>query len=229
MRTNRIQPVLRVRLSPLPALVILGILLALGGSASAAGPLTATGTATGRLAEGQTVDIRIEVHHAEGWQQVSEIELDLALRGKPLEQLVIDPTHDSVVLKGEAGPAALGQPSQFVGPYFRLDPATIALAAKGKRLTLSFPVTIVAAPPPDAKLTLQVRGFDLSKAGPIALTAPVETESGFSWGTLALAATAALFLGGVIGGTFASRRRPPSKPSVYAAVRRRIDEERVVR
>jgi hypothetical protein len=209
--------------------VLLTTLAALGAarSAAAASPLTATGSVTGRLAKGQTVQIKIEVHHADGWQQVSEIELDLALRGKALEQLVIDPTHDSVVLQGEAGPTALGQSSPFVGPYFRLDPATIAIAAKGKRLTLSFPITIAAAPPPDAKLTLQVRGFDLTKAGPIALTAPVQNESGFSWGTLALAATAALFLGGVLGGTFASRRRPPSRPSVYAAVRRRIDEERV--
>ena len=54
-------------------------------------------------------------------------------------------------------------------------------------------------------------------------------EFGFSWGTLGLAAAAALFLGGVIGGTFGARRRPPQKPSVYVTVRRRLDEERAAR
>ena len=200
-----------------------------GGRATAASPLSARGSVAGNLARGQTVQIRIEVHHAGGWQQISEVELSLALRGKPLEQILIDPTNDSVVLQGEAGPAALGEPSPFVGPYFRLDPASIAFSAKGQLLTLSFPLTLRAALPEGANLTLQARGFDLSKAGPIALTAPVESASGFSWGTLALAASAALFLGGVIGGTFASRRRPPPTPSVYGAVRRRLDEERAAR
>jgi hypothetical protein len=210
------------------------ILAALGagwtlGSAAGASPLSATGYATGGLSAGQTVQVHIDVRHTGGWQQISEIELDLTLQGKPLEQLVFDPTHDSVVLQGEAGPAALGEPSPFVGPYFRLDPAAVAIAAKGERLTLSIPITIVAAPPTDARLTLLVRGFDLSKAGPLAVTAPVKADSGFTWGTLGLAVAVALFLGGVFGGTFASRRRPPQRPSVYTAVRRRIDDERAAR
>ena len=215
------------------ALLVLAAVAVLGGlgagRASAAPPLTASGSVAGNLARGQTVQVRLEVRHADGWQKISEIELSLALRGKPLEQLVIDPTNDSVVLQGEAGPTALGEPSPFVGSYFRLDPATIAFSAKGQRLTLTVPITLGAAPPAGAKLLLQVRGFDLSKAGPIALTPPVQDASGFSWGTLALAASAALFLGGFVGGTFASRRRPPPKPSVYGTIRRRLDEERAAR
>jgi hypothetical protein len=209
------------------ALVLMG--WAFVGSAGGASPLSATGNATGGLSAGQTVQVHIVVRHSDGWQMISEIELDLTLQGKPLEQLVFDPTHDSIVLVGEAGPAALGEPSPFVGPYFRLDPAAVAVAAKGQRLTLTIPITIAAAPPTDARLTLLVRGSDLSKAGPVDVTAPVKAHSGFTWGTLGLAVAAALFLGGVVGGTFASRRRPAERPSVYAAVRRRIDDERAAR
>ena len=215
-----------------PVGVLVGAFLALAASgipSTTASPLSATGSVTGALAAGETVHVSLAVQHTDGWQQISEVEVDLTLRGRPLEQLVIDPTNDSVVLVGVAGPVALGQPARFVGSYFRVDPATIGLTAKGQRLTLAIPIDIRAAPPPGARLTLQARGFDVTRTRPLALTAPVNDRSGFSWGTLGVAVAAALFLGGVVGGTFASRRRPPQRPSVYAAVRRRLDEERASR
>jgi hypothetical protein len=46
---------------------------------------------------------------------------------------------------------------------------------------------------------------------------------GFSWGTLATAAMAALFAGALLGGVFGSRRRRVPTVSVYAAVKRRMD------
>jgi hypothetical protein len=181
---------------------------------------------TGSLAAGQAVQIRLVISHSRGWQQISEVEVDLSLRGKPLEQLVIDPTHDSVVLQGVAGPVALGEQAAFAGTFFRVDPATIGLTAKGQRLTLTIPMTIRAEPPPGARLTLQATGFDVTRTKQLALTAAVQQKSGFSWGALGAAIAAALFVGSFLGGLVASRRRPVPRASVYAAVQRRLEQER---
>jgi hypothetical protein len=198
----------------------------LAGGALAASPLTATGQATGSLEAGHTVQLQLNVTHEGGWQQVSEVEVDLSLRGKPLEQLVIDPTHYSVVLEGEAGPAAFGDHAAFKGQYFELDPASIGISAKGQKLGLSIPLTVTVRPPPEARLTLIARGFDLSTTGPKALTPPVGTPRSFSWGLLAAAVLGALFAGSFLGSLVASRRRPAPRLSVYSTVQRRIEEER---
>src|SRR5438045_1735013 len=58
-----------------------------------ASAISATGTVSGELQQGQVLSVRLSVQHSGGWQEVSEIEVDLELRGKALEQLVIDPTH----------------------------------------------------------------------------------------------------------------------------------------
>src|SRR2546428_326280 len=50
-------------------------------------------------------------------------------------------------------------------------------------------------------------------------------RKGFSWGTLATAVVAALFVGSLVGGLFGSKRRPAPRISVYSAVQRRIEEE----
>jgi hypothetical protein len=228
--TNRIQAVAR---SPIRISVVAVILAALapGSSAAAASasPLSASGSVTGTLQAGRSVQVRLTVRHTGGWQQVSEVEIDLDLRGRPLEQLVIDPTHDAVVLAGEAGPAALGEHLTFTGVYFVLNPAAITLTARGQRISLSIPIRIRTDPPPAARLTLQARGFDVTQTRPIGLTAPVHSSGGFSWGTLAAAIAGALFAGGFLGGLFASRRRPPARPSIYAAVQRRLEQERSTR
>jgi hypothetical protein len=200
--------------------------LLLGGVALAASPLTATGVATGSLAAGHTVQLQLSISHEGGWQQVSEVEVDLALRGRALEQLVIDPTHYSVVLQGEAGPAAFGDHAAFTGQYFRLDPASIGISAKGPKLGLSIPLSVTVQPPPGARLTLTARGFDLTTTGPTSLTPPVRTPRSFSWGLLAAAVLGALFAGSFLGSVVASRRRPPPRLSVYSTVQRRIEEER---
>ena len=76
--------------------------------------------------------------------------------------------------------------------------------------------------------------FQLSATDQSGTTATVSTTAvsatasgGFSWGTLATAVVAALFIGSLVGGLFASRRRPAApKISVYSAVQRRIEQER---
>src|SRR5437660_831480 len=59
-----------------------------------------------------------------------------------------------------------------------------------------------------------------------ALTPPVKSAVGFSWGTLGLAIAVALFAGAFVGNLFTSRRRPAPRPSLYGAVQRRMAEEK---
>jgi hypothetical protein len=211
-----------------PLLLLVASLLALAATPSWAqqGPLTATGTVAGDLRGGETVLVRLVVRHAGGWQEIDEIEVDLVLRGVALEQFVIDPTHVSVLLEGKAGPDALGGPSVLNGSFFSVNAASIGFSARANQVSLTIPLRIREVPPPGARLTYQAHGFDRSSTPERPLTPPVETDGGFSWGTLLVAAIAALFVGSYLGSTFASRRRPPPRPSVYAAVQRRLEQER---
>ncbi|HJP67029.1 MAG TPA: hypothetical protein VKA30_12085 [Actinomycetota bacterium] len=195
-------------------------------AAAAAGPLTATGTVTGVLKAGQALQVHLVVKHTGGWQKIEDVEVALLLRGVPLETVVVDPTHVSVVIEGKAGPAALGETQQLVGSFLSLNAGTVGLSAKGDQLSLTLPMQVRGTPPGGARLTYQAKGFDLTSTTVRNLTPPAESGGGFSWGTLAVAAAAALFAGSFLGGTFASRRRPPIRPSVYATVQRRLEEER---
>lgn len=211
---------------PLAMAAMLLVLSAPGPPRAAEGSLTANGTVTGDLRSGQAVQIRLVVRHSAGWQRVEEVEIDLELRGVPLERVVIDPTNVSVLIEGKAGPSALGEPELLNGTFLSLNAGSVGLSAKGQRLTLTVPMQVRGDPPGGARLAYQARGFDLTATPRRALTPPVESHQGFSWGTLAVAAAAALFAGSFLGSTFASRRRPPPRPSVYAAVERRLEGER---
>lgn len=209
---------------------LLVLLLALGLVVPMAraqeGPLSATGTVTGDLKRGETVQVRLVVRHSEGWQKIDHVEVDLTLRGVALERIVVDPTHVSVLIDGKAGPDGLGAEAVLNGNFFSVNAQSIGFSARGNQVTLTIPIRVREAPPAGARLTYQARGFDLASTPERPLGPPVESDDGFSWGTLLVAAIAALFVGSYLGSTFASRRRPPPRPSVYAAVQRRLEQER---
>jgi hypothetical protein len=190
------------------------------------GPLTATGTVIGTLKAGQTLQVRLVVRHLAGWQQVEEVEVDLQLRGVALEKVILDPTRVSAVIEGAAGPTALGDPTVLTGHFLSVNAKAIGFSARGNQLILTVPMQLRGTPPVGARLIYQARGFDGATTPVRALGPPAGSNAGFSWGTLAVAAAAALFVGGYVGSTFASRRRPPPRPSVYATVQRRLEQER---
>jgi hypothetical protein len=208
------------------ALLVLAVGFAVPMAHAQEGPLTATGTVAGELQPGQTVVARLDVRHTGGWQEIDVIEVGLVLRGVSLERIVVDPTHASVLIEGTAGPDALGAPTVLDGRFVSVNAESIVFAAQGDRVRLTIPIRVRNAPPAGARLTYQARGFDLSSTEERPLTPPVESDGGFSWGTLLVAAIGALFVGSYLGSTFASRRRPPPRPSVYAAVQRRLEQER---
>jgi hypothetical protein len=202
-------------------------LVVLPGSAMAAkSDLTGRGTVEGDLTAGTLLHVDLRLQHAKGWQHIEGIEVSLALHGGTLERLQIFPTQSSLAIVGAGAPASLGQSTEVRGDYFAVNPAQVSLAARGRSIRLIIPIRLRVEPPTGARLEFSASAVPVASLGPKALTPPVESNSGFSWGTLGLAIAVALFAGGFLGNVFAGRRRPPKGPSVYAAVARKLAEER---
>jgi hypothetical protein len=194
---------------------------------AASTPIKATGHVTGDVRQGTPLVVTVTATHTGGWQDIAEVRVELALRGRPLDSVSVDPTNVSIAIPGSAGPHLLGEAHRMVGSFFVIEGAGVTISARGDRLTLRLPLTLSAEPPPGARLTYRVDGSDVTTTGDRFLTAPVATDrGGFSWGTLGAAVAGALLAGAVLGNTFASSRRKAVRPSVYAAVQRRIEQER---
>jgi hypothetical protein len=215
-------------LTLLPAPFVANGAMAQGATAQSS-PLSASGHVIGNLRSGQLLRVTLDVRHTDGWQRIEEVGVALQLHGTSLEELVIEPTLGSIEIRGVTSPVALGNASVLRGTFLEVRVSAVSLTAKGADLRLSIPIRLRTAPPPGGRLTYEARGFDVTSTGAKSLTPPVESNGGFSWGTLALAIVVALFAGSLVGGTFASRRRPAVRPSVYATIRRRLDEERAPR
>jgi hypothetical protein len=200
-----------------------------GPAFAAAARLTATGHVTGPLKTGSVLMVTLQVQHTGGWQKIQTVQVQLELRGQQLDEFTFDPVGLSVDIAGGGPAIPLGQIATIEGLYFSVNVASINISAHGKVIGLTVPLRLRAAPPTGARLTYSADGLEVPDLVPRALTPPVEADSGFSWGTLGAAIAAALFAGSLIGGTFTSHRRAPQRPSVYAAVQRRMQEERARR
>jgi hypothetical protein len=200
--------------------------VALAASPTSSPKLTGAGTVTGTLTPKSLLTVKLHVEHSQGWQHIQVIDVLLELRGSTIDQIEITPTTSSVQILGGSAPASLGQAAELQGAYFRVNPAQVAFSARGKQLLVTLPLHLGAAPPPGARLAFSATAVPVATLGPKSLTPPVKSNSGFSWGTLGLAIAVALFAGGFAGSIFAGRRRPAPRPSIYAAVERRLAEER---
>jgi hypothetical protein len=211
---------------------IVGLLIAVSSSAplaAAAPAVQRSGQVTGDFSPGKVVTVHIAITHPQGWQAVQSVEIALRLRGSTLDEIQFTASELSLSIAGDGGPVVLGQPGTLHGRYFRVDNSKAALQASGKRLGLTMPITLTAAPPPGGRLFYSYSALGVPAPGFLALTPPVKAKAGFSWGTLGLAVAVALFAGGFVGNLVASNRRRQQGPSVYAAVARRLDEERARR
>ncbi|MBI2237701.1 MAG: hypothetical protein HYU54_04140 [Actinobacteria bacterium] len=97
----------------------------------------------------------------------------------------------------------------------------------GARLEFLARLEVLKPIPEDARFRLTAED-DFGATATVTRSANVggRGEGGLPWGSVILAVAVALFAGGFLGNLLASRRRLPPTPSIYAAVRRRIDEER---
>jgi hypothetical protein len=186
----------------------------------------ASGSVTGDLKAGNVLGVDLKLNHSGGWQNFQEVQVALRIRGRPLDRLLFDPSDLSLSIIGDGPAASLTQPEKLRGPFFSVNTAGVAIQTKGDELNLTIPIKLLVDPPPGARLFYTFAANGVPTQGFKALTPPVEATSGFSWGTLGLVIAVALFAGGFVGNLFSSRRRAPQRPSIYAAVQRRLEEER---
>jgi hypothetical protein len=188
--------------------------------------LSGHGTVAGDLAAGNTVVVQLQIRHSGGWQHIDEVDVDLELHGSVIESLQFAPTQSSLAIVGDGAPASLGQTTKISGAYFTIDPSKVALTARGQDLRVRIPIALRNDPPPGARMTFEASAVPLDSLGPKALTPPVESSSGFSWGALGTAALAALLIGAFVGNVVGVRRRPVQRVNVYGAVQRRLSQEK---
>jgi hypothetical protein len=216
----------RVRGSIRGGFLLVLVLVAGVGRASASPALSATGTVEGALKTGDTLTVRLVIVHRLGWQHIQEIDINLELRNRSLDLLRFTPPLSTVEILGYPPPARLGQPGIVAGSYLDVAPSKVSLSAGGTTLRITAPMKFLVDPPAGARLTFAATDDQGASTGFRALTPPVKSSSGFSWGTLGLAIAVALFAGAFVGNLVTSRRRPAPRPSIYGAVQRRLDEER---
>lgn len=180
---------------------------------------------TGTLARARTVTVTVSAHDGHGWQSLTEVDVELRLRGVTLDRVTLDPAHVTISMPGFAQPQAPGLGGTLRGGFLQVDTADVGLSARGNDFKAVIPIEVIAALPPQARLSFTVTDAFSNSVGPAPLGTPAPSGGGFSWGTLLLAMAAALFAGGFVGNLYASRRRPPQRLSVYAAVQRRLADE----
>lgn len=219
----------RPRLGGLALLVVaLAVLAApLAALAQEAGP-SVSGSVSGSLAQGGRLTVRVSAAYPAGWGNLHQLAVDLVIGGSVAEHIGFD-IEDNLL---EMGPqtVAVGTGAIGTGSYLQIRGSDVIVTTGGARLEFTLKLLVLKAIPAGARFRLQaVDDFYATATTTRRLVSRQAEEGGFTWGTIVTAVAVALFAGGFVGSVFASRRRPPPKPSIYSTVQRRLDEERAAK
>ena len=202
------------------------ILLALAGpSARAAtqGPRV-EGSASGELAQGGRLVLRIDVAEVGGWLGLRRLDLSLVVEGQAVETITYDIEGQRLAIGEQEVFAGTG--GFVAGSYLRVSGAQVVVTTGGANISLAATAAVLQNIPADAR-------FRFAATDDAGLTSSVtrslqagEGGGGVSWGTVIATVCIALLGGAFLGNLFASSRRPPPRLSVYSSIQRRMDEER---
>lgn len=182
-----------------------------------------SGQVSGALSAGSTLTIGVDATIPEGWEALHLVEASIVSGNRVLERLRFD-IEDNKLTVGEQG-IVVGTGAVASGEYLRVSGADVVVTTGGANLSFGVDARVVEAIPEGARFVLSV--VDDLGASDEASRSLAEPESGgITWETVIALIAAALFLGGFIGNLFASKRRPPVRPSVYETVRQRLERER---
>ena len=199
------------------------------GQTPSPGP-TLTGSVSGDLLKGSRVTLTLQATQAGGWQKLRSLQVTMLLHGLILSQMTYFQDFDAIAIRG-GQLVRLGTDEVLDGAFFRISGLDVDTLTAGDRLDLTIRVQVRQDVPTGAEFRLTATD-DAGLSTSIVQTAVLpktKDAGGFTWGTLAAAVLGAMLCGGLIGGVFASRRRPAKTVSVYGAIRRRMDEERTAR
>jgi hypothetical protein len=202
------------------------ILLALAGpSARAAtqGPRV-EGSASGELAQGGRLVLRIDVAEVGGWLGLRRLDLSLVVAGQAVETITYDIEGQRLAIGDQEVFAGTG--GLVAGSYLRVSGAQVVVTTGGANISLAATASVLRSIPADAR-------FRFAATDDAGLTSSVtrslqagEGGGGVSWGAVIATVCIALLGGAFLGNLFASSRRPPPRLSVYSSIQRRMDEER---
>ena len=227
-RPSRRSPLLLRRA---PAAVLLAALLFAGPGVRAASPTLPTrgpsvsGSITGDLVRGGFATLRISASDPRGWREIDLMQITMLLNGQPLGQINFVPALGTVTMLG-GNLVQVGADNSLTGGFFRFTGLDVTEVTGGTRVAFSVSAHVVQAVPAATKFELAAMDQAGTTASVLVVAKATGGRKGFSWGTLATAVVAALFVGSLVGGLFGSKRRPAPRTSVYSAVQRRIEEER---
>ena len=197
------------------------------GSAPSPSPFgapTVEGEVTGGRQPGRELEIRIDAAVPGGWDRLHLVEATLIVDGEPVDALVYD-IEDAKASLGELSVAA-GTGATARGEYLEIAGSRLALTTGGANLSLVVDAEVVSAIPDGARFELGVVG---DRGETVSVTRSLEAppqDTGPTWASVITAILVALLAGGFVGNLFASRRRPPVRPSVYATIERRLETDR---
>ena len=184
---------------------------------------TVEGEVTGGLSKGSTLSFTVDATMPGGWEALHLVEIVVRSEGQELERMTYD-IEDVQLAVGDQE-IVVGTGGVATGEYLRVSGADVIVTTGGGNLSLKLKADVVKSLPEGSTFRLGVVD-DLLVSTSVNANLAEPPGEGITWGTVVALIAAALFAGGFIGNLFASKRRPPARPSVYAAVQRRIEQER---
>ena len=182
------------------------------------------GEVQGARTAGGTISVRVDATVPGGWDRLHLVEIALLVRGEETDRITYDIEDAKGTLAGFSVVAGTG--SEASGRYLRIAGSRIVLTTGGANLSFRVDADVISAIPASSSFELSVTGDRGERAVVRRTLRRPPTDSGLTWGSVVTAAVIALLAGGFVGNLFASHRRPPVRPSVYASIGRRLEAER---
>lgn len=189
-------------------------------------PTVTSGQVTGSLVQGGTLTIRVDALMPGGWQGLHLVEASVLVNGSVIEDMVFD-IEDHKLSVGDQD-IAVGTGAVAEGEYLRVRGTDVVLTEGGANLSFGVDAEMVKTITEDPRFRLSVTD-DFGSSDQVTLGLAEPENDGTTWGTVATFAVAALFFGVFTGNLFASKRRPPRRPSIYEAVQLRLEHERAAK
>jgi hypothetical protein len=198
-------------------------------SADAATPPKLTGSIIGSAKRGARITFRLNAVVPGGFQNLATLQIALLLHSAILDQITYDQSHNAI-----STPSSLAVPvgSRFVvtGLFLQSSGRDVSVNTSGDRMTVVVRAGMLQDAPSGSQFSLGAVD-DLNQVARItrAVQLPPPPKGGFSWGDLALAALAALFVGGFAGNLLSGTRREAarSKTDVYDMVEKELKRQPV--
>jgi len=229
---SKMRSVIRRRALGTQLLVTAAVLLA-GGAASAQSPTpgptrgpSVDGEVTGVLSMGSALTIRIDGTMPGGWEALHLLEATITSGDRELDRVRFD-IEDNKLTVGDQ-PLIVGTGATATSEYLRVNGGDVIVTTGGANLSFEVDAHVVKTIPGDARFALGVVD-DFGESAEVTRSLAAPEGGGITWATVLALVAGALFIGGFIGNLVASKRRVPTRPSVYATVQRRLEMERASR